>query len=111
MVKDFDYFVDRDHQITNKIYKTQQKADILWMEQLTSAQGERQVNSFQIKTINQKSATYQTRPTQTTRFFCSSANPVLAFLMYVITLFSPTQGLLYRWTEHSILPISTGGGF
>ena len=20
------------------------------------------------------------------------------------------QGLLYRWTEHSILPISTGGG-
>ena len=21
------------------------------------------------------------------------------------------QGLLYRWTEHSILPISTGGGF
>ena len=57
MVKDFDYFVDRDHTITNKIYKTQQKADILWMEQLTSAQGERQVNSFQIKTINQKSAT------------------------------------------------------
>ena len=57
MVKDFDYFVDRDHQFTNKIYKTQQKADILWMEQLTSAQGERQVNSFQIKTINQKSAT------------------------------------------------------
>ena len=57
MVKDFDYFVDRDHQFTNKIYKTQQKADILWMEQLTSAQGERQVNSFQIKTKNQKSAT------------------------------------------------------
>ena len=57
MVKDFDYFVDRDHQITNKIYKTQQKADILWMEQLTGAQGERQVNSFQIKTINQKSTT------------------------------------------------------
>ena len=41
MVKDFDYFVDRDHLITNKIYKTQQKADILWMEQLTSAQGDR----------------------------------------------------------------------
>ena len=23
---------------------------------------------------------------------------------------SARQGLLYRWTEHSILPISTGGG-
>ena len=54
MVKDFDYFVDRDHQITNKIYKTQQKADILWMEQLTSAQGERQVNSFQFPNKNHK---------------------------------------------------------
>ena len=21
------------------------------------------------------------------------------------------QGLLYRWTEHSILPMTTGGGF
>ena len=52
MVKDFEYFVDRDHQITNKIYKTQQKADILWMEQLTSAQGERQVNSFQFSNKN-----------------------------------------------------------
>ena len=26
------------------------------------------------------------------------------------TLFVLRQGLLYRWTEHSILPISTGGG-
>jgi cytochrome P450 family 9 len=41
MVKDFDYFVDRDHQFTNKIYKTQQKAGMLWMEQLTSAQGDK----------------------------------------------------------------------
>ena len=92
MVKDFDYFVDRDHQITNKIYKTQQKADILWMEQLTGAQGERQVNSFQIKNHKPKKC-YQTRPTQTTRFFFSSTNPILAFFN-VITLFSPTQGLL-----------------
>ena len=24
---------------------------------------------------------------------------------------TPRQGLLYRWMEHSILPITTGGGF
>ena len=38
-VKDFDHFVDRDHTFTNKIKKTQQRADTIWMEQLTSAQG------------------------------------------------------------------------
>ena len=39
LVKDFDHFVDRDHTFTNKIKKTQQRADTIWMEQLTSAQG------------------------------------------------------------------------
>ena len=29
---------------------------------------------------------------------------------YMWTALSLNQGLLYRWTEHSILPISTGGG-
>ena len=40
-MKDFDHFVDRDHTFTNKIKKTQQRADTIWMEQLTSAEGER----------------------------------------------------------------------
>ena len=39
MVKDFEYFVDRDHSFSESIKKTQQRADILWMEQLTSATG------------------------------------------------------------------------
>ena len=39
LVKDFEYFVDRDHSFSHKIRKTQQKADNIWMEQLTAAEG------------------------------------------------------------------------
>ena len=40
-VKDFDSFVDRDHSFSNKIRKTQQRADIIWMDQMTSAEGDK----------------------------------------------------------------------
>ena len=89
MVKDFDYFVDRDHQITNKIYKTQQKADILWMEQLTSAQGERQVNSFQIKNQKPKKCyTLRCQINESTR---------LAFLDFFLTLLALFPPHLFIW--------------
>ena len=39
LVKDFEYFVDRDHSFSQKIRKTQQRADNIWMEQLTAAEG------------------------------------------------------------------------
>ena len=40
LVKDFDSFVDREKTFTSKIAKTQQLADKIWVNQLSSASGD-----------------------------------------------------------------------
>nr|AKH03523.1 cytochrome P450 3026D3 [Paracyclopina nana] len=40
LVKDFDYFVDRNGDATNKLLQTKHKTDIIWTKQMTMSTGE-----------------------------------------------------------------------